>query len=45
MTATSTALAEERLAQARDATEALTTTSDEIETNIHNGKDWTNLWD
>ncbi len=45
MTATSTALAEERLAQQRAATEAKITPSDELETNIHNGKDWTNLWD
>lgn len=44
MTATSISLAEEKEAQQREATEAKITSPDELETNIHDGKDWTHLW-
>lgn len=44
MNATSISLAEEKEAQQREATEAKITSPDELETNIHDGKDWTHLW-
>lgn len=44
MTATSLSLAEEKEAQQREATEARITSPDKLETNIHDGKDWTHLW-
>lgn len=44
MTATSIALAEEKAAQQQAKTDAMTTPSDELNTNTDNGQDWTQLW-
>jgi P-type conjugative transfer protein TrbJ len=44
MTATSIALAEEKLAQQEAASDAMMTSPDELDTNIHDGEDWSRLW-